>query len=68
MTEQVFAYNNAYIPGSFCERINPFRGRPHYSLYPDRRIISNVPDLAVSNNSISTAKYNLVSFLLFNLI
>lgn len=57
-------YENAYKPG----RWNPFRRRPHFTELPDRRILTNIPDLELCNNQISTAKYHIASFLVFNLI
>lgn len=34
----------------------------------DRTIVSNIPDVDIGNNAISTSKYNLVSFPIFNLL
>ena len=57
-------YENAYKQN----RCNPFRSRPHFTELPDRHIITNVPALYLCNNKISTAKYHIASFLVFNLI
>lgn len=34
----------------------------------DRTIISNIPDVDIGNNAISTSKYSLISFPIFNLL
>jgi phospholipid-transporting ATPase len=57
-------YENAYKKSSW----NPFKKKPHFTELPDRRIITNVPDRELCNNKISTAKYHIASFLVFNLI
>jgi phospholipid-transporting ATPase len=57
-------YENAYKPKGW----NPFRKKPHFTDLPDRHIITNIPDRELCNNKISTAKYHIASFLLFNLI
>jgi hypothetical protein len=40
---------------------------PYFEL-KDRKIVLNIPDKEIGNNQISTSKYNLLSFPIFNLI
>lgn len=51
---------------TLCEKI--LNKKTHYSDLLDRTIVSNNPDEEIGNNKISSSKYNLISFPIFNLL
>lgn len=59
-----FIYENAPIYPKFC----CFNKLVDWKNMPDRKILTNVPDLALPNNKISTSKYSLMTFIPKNLL
>ena len=66
MKEELLVQYSNVKKKSLCQRI--LNKKTHYSELLDRNIISNNPDPEIGNNKISTSKYNLISFPLFNLL
>lgn len=56
-------YTNAYPMKGVC-----FRVPPPYSEMPNRSIVTNIPDHAVTPNIIKTSKYNFIDFIPLNLM
>ena len=63
--ELLFKYSNVKKK-TLCERI--LNKKTHYSDLLDRTIVTNSPDEELGNNKISSSKYNLISFPIFNLL
>ena len=57
------SYQNAYRKKGFI-----FKSMPPYTEMPNRKIITNVPDNQVADNSIKTSKYTWLNFIPLNLI
>lgn len=61
---ETIIYENAPIHQKVCF----FKKAVDWKNMPDRKIMTNIPDLALPNNKISTSKYSLITFLPKNLL